>query len=413
MFDILDMHAGVEDLDLNDTPAEVVEEIVEQEVRAQIAEATVEMGEAGSEVVTLVERLDAIEDTVEDLEETVEGMESLLASGNFDNTVFSQMYNRAARLNEKLGGSSLSRMGAESFSDAASAQVMSRDGMEGFTETVKGYGAKAVAFIKQIYNAVINFFIGLFNQADALDRRAKQMSEQLGKVEKLKEKVTFGGWNAYVDYAANGIKDLGAVSSEAFDAVAALAEQAKDPKNANISAFSAAYKKTVASLTKMGKKSSSKDNGDNKNVVGQINGIRILFSYYDGKIENEADVAKAGKALKLAVGKAPEAKTLSTGDSAPKADKSGLQGAITKIRADVQKLKTTKVKDKFSAAERDKVIGNLNALKGDGEKDGEKVKQGVAVVKASASTAASLTKVLASANGAFLTAGLDCVKAHF
>ncbi|EBV8434214.1 hypothetical protein AVA65_08185 [Salmonella enterica subsp. enterica serovar Minnesota] len=410
---LLDMYKGTEELELEGGAAEHVEAVAEEAAAREVAEATVEIQEQGEEIAQLVETVENLEEQVEELEETVEGMESLLRSGNFNAGAFAHMYNRAAKISANLGGRSVARMGAESFSDAATAQVMARDGMEGFMDKVKGWGKTAIEFIKNIFNAVISFFVGIFNKVEGLQRRHDALVKRVDAAEKVKEKVKLGGWNVWIDYEKNGASESKAAKlGDALKAVNSYCDVAKKVEAANLGAFNTAYKALIAALkagTSGGKEASE---GSKKKVMQEVGGIRILFTYEAEGAEKAEDAPKAAKALKLFVAKAPEAKKLTSGEVAAKTDKTGLKKALAEVAGSIAGLRTGKADRAFSAAERDRVIASLNTVKAANDEEAKERKGQVAIVRAVYSSGASILKTLAAAETSAADALLSCVAAH-
>lgn len=409
---ILSRFMGAEELELSAAAEDQVEAIVEETVRAEIAEATVEMQEVAADVQELTDNFEELEEDFEELEETVDGLEAHLASGNFNGPAFAHMFNRANTLSVKLGGKGVdNRMGAESLTDAATAQVAARDGLESFTDTVKKYGQTAIAFIKNIFNAIINFFVGLVNKAAALKRRQEQLVKRVNATEKLKEEITLGGWNAWIDYEKSVLHrpDL---AKDIDSKLQALSAAVKDSDSINLGTFKSAYNGIVAAVKAAA--TSKKEGGTEgkKEVLGQVNGIRIQVSYFGGDIKDAKEAVKAARALKVYIGKAPEAKALTTGKVKAKADKSALSAALSSAGKAIDGLKATKAAKAMDASIRDTVVGNLNKLKGDDAEKAAEVKDNVSIVKATFSSLASAIRVINAAEAAAIDAQLSGVAAH-
>jgi hypothetical protein len=416
---LLDMYAGAEELELEGgAGGAAVVDAVEDVVKTEIAEVTVAIEEQSQQVEQLVAKVDELEEAVEEATEVVEGMESLINSGNFNSLAFANLYNRGVKLGNKLGANiGGERMGAESITDASTAQMYARQGIESIMDSIKEYGRKAVEFIKHIFNTVINFFVSIFDKAAAIEKRADQLKKRLEDGAKIKEQVKLGSWNVWVDYAKNG---LAGVKPKGFDAsqgaLAKLTELGKNVNGIELEDFKSAYSGVIAAIksdAKSAGKYNEKKAGTHDVLIGVLNGIRIQASYIDSDIKTMADAANAARSLKFVVMKDPEAKKLTSGsDVKAKADKSALLKEIGEIRAISKTLREGKVAKAFSAAERDRVIGSLNAIKaGDNDKASEvngKVTLVKAVYSSTSSVGTNLTKVIVNAAGA----ALDCVAAH-
>lgn len=417
MHDILDMYKGAEELELSGEGTEAVVDAVEDVVKTEIAEVTVAIEEQSNAVEQLVAKVDDLEEAVEEATEVVEGMESLINSGNFNPLAFAQLYNRGVKLGNKLGANIQGdRMGAESITDASTAQMYARQGMESIMDSIKEYGKKAIEFVKHIFNTVINFFVSIFDKASGLERRCDTLKKRLDDSAKLKETVKLGGWNVYIDYAKGG---LGTAKTAGFEAtqgaIAKLTELGKNVQGISLEDFKSAYSGLIAAVktdAKAAGKYNEKKAGTHDVLIGVMNGIRFQVSYTDSEIKTMAEAAAAARSLKMVVMKDPDAKKLTSGEVKAKADKAALLKAISEVRGTGAFIRNTKVAKAFSAAERDRVVGSLNAIKGgDGDKSAEingQVNLVKAVYSSTSSMATNVTKVAINAAGAVL----DCVAAH-
>lgn len=412
---ILNRYQGFEELELNGgtLPNEVVAG-ADESVRAEVAEVQVELEQVSQEIEELRAEVAQQDEAVEEIQEVVEGLESLINSGSFNSTAFASMYNRAAKLNTKLGGTSVERCGVESMSDAATAQVMARSGMEGFMETVKGYAKKAIEVIKHIFNTVINFFVGMVSAAEKLSRRAEQLSTRLAAADKVKEKIKLGGWNALFDYEKNGLnKDPDGWSSTNV-ALANFANVAKEVTKVDLSSFNSAYASLEAAIKKDAKKevnATEKSEGDKKVLIGMAGGVRVHIEMKDGTAKDLGEAAEQARSIKIHFGTG-DVKKMTSGESAPKADKAALGAALSKVKATVTSLRNGKVADAFSKAKRDQVIGSLNVMKADDAKKAEEVNKQVALVRAVYSSASSVTQAVTKQTIRAASWTLDAVAAH-
>lgn len=420
---IFDLYAGAEELGLGEGDGAVgeVAEAAAEAVRAEVAEVAVQVEEQSQAIETLVEKVNDMDDSVDELAENIEGMEHLLSSGSFNAQSFALLYNRSCKLSSKLGGKveDGGRMGAESFGDAATAQLMARGGMEGFMDTVKSWSKKAIEFIKHIFNTVINFFISLWDEAKAIQNRCDSLKKRLEDSKtKIKEKIKLGGWNAYFNYAANGLKkiDNTAEWAKTNDAIVALTDLAKNINGLGLSEVNSAYSSLISAIKGDVKeetdKTVEKKEGSGETLIGNSNGVRILARFGDTTPKNMTEAAAAIRAVKITIIKDGEAKKLATGEATARYTAAQLLGAVGTVRKGADKIRENKVSKKFTAAERDRVIGSLNAIKAsDGEK-GEEVNGKLNVVRAIFAMSASVAETVEKARINNLRAGLDCVSAH-
>lgn len=414
---ILDLYAGAEELDLA-AGGEGVVDAVEEVVRAEVAEIAVVVEEQSQAIEALADEVASMDDAVEELVENVEGLESLLNSGNFNSLAFSKLYNRGVVLANKLGGDiSGDRMGAESITDASTAQMMARNGMEGFMDTVKDYGKKAIEFIKHIFNTVINFFVSIFNQADGLARRVEQLKKRIDGGAALKDTIKLGGWNVYFDYAKSGLPTSD--SKAALDGTAAALVEfvalGNNVSGITLEGFKSAYSKLVGAIKadakKMGR-ANEKKAGNTNVIIGIEAGIRMRAQYNDMDPKDLGDAAVAARSVKITVVKDPEAKKLTSGDAKAKLKKTELHSVLSHATKQIAGLRQLGIAKKFSAAERDKVIGSLNAVKaGDADKSAEVSKQ-VNLVRAVTAVGASMAQTCIKETTNEIRAMLDGVQAH-
>jgi hypothetical protein len=413
---ILTRYAGFEELELNGgtLPVEAVEVGAEDSVRAEVAEVAVTLEQVSQEIEELREEVKQQDEAVEEIQEVVEGLESLINSGSFNSTAFANMYNRAAKLNTKLGGQSIERCGVESMSDAATAQIMARNGMEGFMETVKGYAKKAIEVIKHIFNTVINFFVGVFSQIEKLVRRQEQLSTRLAAADKLKEKVKLGGWNAMFDYEKHGLK----AGMDGWDATGTaldkFAEVASKPTSIEVGKFNTAYAALTSAIAADAKKdleAGEKSEGDKKVLIGQYAGLRVHAEMKSGAAKDLGEAAEMARSIKIFFGQG-DVKKLTSGESAPKADKGELSRILTSIKSDITAFRGNKTAQAFSKAQRDQVIGTLNVVKADDKEKADEVNKQVALVRAIYATSASVTQQTHKYMLRCASWTLDAVAAH-
>lgn len=424
---VLNRYQGMEDLlnnpeehDAGNLGGEATGDAAIATVQAEVAEAVAELEQVSAEVQELRVELEEHEETVEELQEEVAGQESMLSGAStFSAAAFAHSYNKSLRLNAKLGGQSMTRMGAESISDAATAKIAAVTGQEGFMESIKNAAKKAIEFIKTIFNSVINFFVGLFSSAEGLNRRKAQLEEKLKKTEKLKDKIKLGSWNIGVDYAKNGadILDKGAFTKVLSESLPAFVDIGKSLDGVNASGFKSAYGKLIADIKEVikdvaGTPSEKADKGDKRQVLAARAGFSIYLSYED-KYESEEEILAAARSVRLSFGKSEGAKEFTKGEEiAVKASKAQLQGLLNTVGASVSVLRDSKITQKFSKSERDRVVATLTVKTKENASTKEENGKAIQLVRALYSTGSSLT---VSMNKLFVAQGkqaLDLVAAH-
>jgi len=403
MFNSL-LYAGTEELGLSEEGAAGTEAVVEvmQEIRAEVAEATAEIQEQSEVIEEMADQIDAIEEASEEVVEAVEGMESMLKSGNFDSRAFASLYNNASKLSAR-------HLGAEDLYDASTTETVARDGMEGLMDKVKGAGAAVLEFIRRIFNGVVAFFTGLFNKVKGLQKKAANVRVSLDKEgAKVKEKIKLGSWNGYVNYGEKGLFEKALALTDAAVATGAYANLLDG--EIGLGEFNTAYGALVSTMkskiTEFAATAEKKE-GDKSNYIGEFAGLRLVFTS-EGKTDSLEDAAKAARSLGLRAVKTEKFATLSKGEAAPKVNNVGaLKTALTGVEKHLKSLETAKVDQKFAAAKRDKLVGYINAAGADADA-GKKV----ALVKAVASSAATLTKTVNSLAADICGAVIDGIAAH-
>lgn len=425
---ILAMYAGVESAlsgepDNGNADAQVAEiEVALEENRADLAEAIVEVQELGAEVEQLAEELEKHEETVEELEEEVAGLESMLGSGQYTSNGFARGFSRAQRLNAKLGGRNFNTLGAESISDASSARMASVQGLEGFMDTLKSGASKAIEYIRHIFNTVINFFVGMFSTAAGLEKRAKSIKARLGRETKLKEKVKLGKWNLGLDYASSGVSGLNDLVTSSFldvldGPLPAFMEAGKATDGIDAAKFKTAYKSLTDTLKGMAKAvgtvTDKADKSEKRMVLGVHAGFRLMVSFED-KYETDAEIIAAARSIKVSFGRAGDGKELVTGEVASKVTSVGALEAILKGVDDyVASIRNSKVQQKFSKAERDRIIGTLNVASKSKADDKEGNDKAISLVKAIFVSASALTISIEKLYASLARQRMDLVEAHY
>lgn len=417
---MLDFYAGAEDLNLEGGAGDgSVVDAVEEVVKTEVAELAVAIEEQSAAIEELTDEMADLDESVEELEETVDGLENLLQSGNYNPAAFAHLYRRGVTLANKLGADidDTNRMGAESVSDAATAEMMVRSGIESFLDKAKEYGRKAIEFIKHIFNTVINFFVSLFNQVEGMQRRSNQLKKRLDEGATVKTEIKLGGWNIFFDYAKNGLSDSAKTKhfEKTHAALASFVELGKNVSGVDLSGFKSAYSTLVAGIkadaTSIGK-AQAKKNGSTNVIIGVSNGMRVRATYNDMDPKDLGEAAAAARSIKLTLGKDPDAKKMTSGTAKAKLDKSALQGKLSEVNKDLAAMRQDSIAKKFSAAERDRVIGSLNAVKaGDSDKASDVSKQ-VNLVRAIYAAGASLTQVVGKMASQETRALLDGIQAH-
>lgn len=423
--------AGMEDAsDLASTAADIGEDLPKtaEEVETQGAEVVVaETGAEVQELAQVVEKVaEVVEEQQEDLEElqdAVDGLEGLFGSANYSAPAAALLYARAQKLHTRLGGRDTGdRLGAESLGDATTAQMAMRAGMEGFTDTVKKYANAAITFIKNMWDSLIAFLVGLFNRAAGIRRLAESLKKRVeASGFTVKEKIKLGKWNNLVDYTGKNVKfnDIGA---QIFAGTKALAETVKktesfmvaagqdqDKSNEWGSTYTAVTNALKAIIDKVGNKKETKAAGKDA-ATGHFGGLTVMLTFRSEAVKNLDDISKAAKATRISFSVRGEGnKTPVSGEQKAKWDVSQLKSRCDDVISGTKEIEVAKNEQAFSGAARDRAIANLKVLANKESKEAPKAIAAIKSVYAMANTIVSNVSRLALDGYA---AELSAVKAH-
>lgn len=435
--DYLHMHAGMQSLNGGNTDGEGsgteeggtstdttnIEAIVEQ-ARADTAEAQVIVEQAAAAAEEASDALETNEELLEELAEEVAGVESMLSGGTgFQALAFADRMNRCNKLNTLLGGRDFGRCGAESLNDLGTARLYAVQGVEGFMDTLKAGANKAIEFIKGIFNSMINFFLGLKSTADGLERQARTLGETI-KSKEPKSKINLGGWNVGCDYEKSGLKGIeGILHAGVFDLVSnslpSFMDLSKKLDGVDMGSFRTAYKKVTDDLKEVAKAMGTPNvsqTAEKTNVLMVHAGFRV-FATFNEKYESDVEAVAAARSIKLSFGKTEDAGKLSKGTVDNKSSKGQLESTLKGVNDYVTELRNSKVSNKFSKAERDRVIGTLTVqIKTDHGEDATKrdaAKKAIDLCKAIYVSSSSLTSSLDRLYIYLANQLIGAVKAHY
>ncbi|QEP52394.1 internal head protein [Aeromonas phage D9] len=327
--------AGQEDSSVAVVTEATVEQLVEAQVEAEVAEATAEVAEIEKDMDKIELSMDAIEDKVEELEEAIEGMESMLAgSVEFNAGLFAHQFAQATKIANRFGGEQVAVLGAESLADAGTAQLNAVAGIESFKEKLSAGASAVKGFFVELYNSFINFVTGIFNKYKALGNKATALKT---KVEAKKEfegevkRPKAAGW-----VAADGKgPDVAALMSKVLSDADSVAT-GKWMKAAD----------AVNSVKAIGQSSPAGSTENTATFKVQV-GTGVVTCVVP---KTEAGLGSAD----IAVGSA------STDLTAIKSmSKESLLGLCNSVSAEIGKIQSQKLDGKALAAKRDKVIAEL------------------------------------------------------
>ncbi|MNM24596.1 phiKZ-like phage internal head protein [compost metagenome] len=197
----------------------------------------------------------------------------------------------------------------------------------------------------------------------------------------------------------------------------AFVDSGKNLDGINAAGFKAAYGRLIADIKEVikdvaGTPSEKSDKGDKRQVLAARAGFSIYLAYED-KYESDEEVLAAARSVKLSFGKTEGAKEFAKGEEVDvKASKAQLQGLLNTVASSVSVMRDSKITQKFSKAERDRVVATLTVKTKESANTKEENGKAIQLVRALYSTGSSLT---VSMNKLFVAQGkqaLDLVAAH-
>lgn len=385
--------AGNENADLDASLIQQVEvtaeEAAEAVIEKEIVECEKDIAEHDHQMEKHEDAIDAIEEKVEELEEVIEGLESQMTGNTaFNAGLFAHQYAQGAKIVAKMGGA-VERHGAESFSDASTANLNALAGVEAMKEMAGKAAGAAKKFFVELYNGFIAVITGLFNRFKGIEKKAANMKAQVSGAgaDKFTGEVTRSGSAKWADQHGKAPKVVDAIIAAGNTLSATL-------EAGNAGGIVDGIDSVINKLAAMGTKTTEGDK-----VIIDVNGGRV-------EIHAPKDDADLGK-VSIAV-KAPGDNTKWT---APKPTKSALEGICSEVAAQAKKLQIAKFDSKALTATRDKAIAMMEKRGAEEGRDGADVKSGVGAIKAGHRAGMKLIRGAFGLAGDVLDGQLSFVKA--
>lgn len=394
---ILASVAGLESADLDANLVQIAEVTAEEAAEAvidkEIAVVEKDIAEHDHAIESNENAIDAIEDKIEELEESIEGLESMMSGGTaFNAELFAHRYAQGAKIVAKLGAP-VELHGAESYSDASTANLNALAGVESMKETaVKAAGA-AKAFFVQLYNSFIAVITGLFNRFKGLEKKAAVVKSAISGKEIPAGKVKLPKSAAVLnDKGHAGV--VTAILSSVAKTYQGLDGLGNSPEDGPAKAVAS----IAEALAGMGTKSVTGKTETTETLEIKVNGVtvKIVSPLTDGGL-NSASFTTTG-------GEAPGEITA--------LGKAALVQICTEVGADAKKLQAAKLDSRALTTLRDKSIADMEkrAAAMAGEKDEKKA--AIASIKGAHKAALKLSRGAFGFAGDVLDAQLAFVKAH-
>lgn len=356
--------AGQENIDLDASLVSQVEATAEEAAEAviekEIAECDKTIAEHDHQMEKQEDAIDAIEEKVEELEEVIEGLESQMSGATpFNAGLFAYQYAQGAKIVAKMGGS-VELHGAESFSDASTANLNGLAGVESMKEVAGKAAGAAKKFFVELYNGFIAVITGIFNRFKGIEKKAANLKSQVSgaAAEKFTGEVTRAGSAKWADQNGKAPKVVDAIIAAGNTLSATL-------EAGNAGGIVDGIDSVIDKLAAMGTKTTEGDK-----VIVDVNGGRIEIH----APKDDADLAKVSIAVK-----APGDSTKWT---APKPSKSALEGICNEVAAQAKKLQIAKFDSKALTATRDKAIAQMEKRGAEQDREKGDVKSGVGALKA-------------------------------
>ena len=368
IFDAFASVAGQEELGLENQPAEVIapEEVAEVVADKVIAENQEQLNEIAESVEKLAEAVEDSQETIEEIQDTVEGLESLL-NGNFNPVAASKSYARLQKLVAKIGGDIGSeRHGTEALTDADTAQMLMRDGMEAATKEGEGWFSRAGTFLKALFQKIAAFVVGLFNSAAGYKRKVEILRSAI-RSGSVKNKIKVGDWNRYIDAknfkasSAKAVVDYAQIGS-CMNKLSDVISQA-DKYASNLGEFTKVYGGLTASLkkTQFGSGNSVSKGGTDRAIINVL-GMRVVVQFMSpAAIKEVKDIAKACRAVRTSMVANPDSKIETSGEVDVSVTAAELESVLGDCLEGVKIMETLKANKGFNTAGADKLIAHLRA----------------------------------------------------
>ena len=369
IFDAFASVAGQEELGLGDgVPQEVVapEEVAEMVADKVIAENQDQLNEISESVEKLVDAVEESQETMEEIQDTVEGLESLL-NGNFNPVAASKSYTRLQNLVAKIGGDIGSeRHGTEALTDASTAQMLMRDGIEAAGKEGEGWFSRAGTFLKALFQKIAAFVVGIFNAAAGYKRKIEIQRAAL-KSGTVKNKIKVGDWNRYIDaknYKASSAKaavDYAQIAENIGKLSSIIAQS--DVHGADLGSFTKAYQAMTAGLkkTQFGSGNAVSKGGSERAIINVL-GMRVVVQFMSlGSIKEVKDIAKACRAVRTSMVANPDSKVETSGEVDISVTAAELESVLNECGQGVKVMETLKSNKGFNTAAADRVIAHLRA----------------------------------------------------
>lgn len=154
------------------------ESVVEQKVNEALAEATSDVKESSKLAETYLDQEEKRLIALSDLEEAVSGVESLF-EGEFSHTAYNHLMRHADRCAKRAGVTLPIKLdGMESMS-SASIYLETRNGLEGFMDSVKQGFKDTKAFFIKLYNMLIDMVRDKFNEVRSATKAYQIMLDEM------------------------------------------------------------------------------------------------------------------------------------------------------------------------------------------------------------------------------------------
>lgn len=380
------------DLDKVEQVAEVTaEEAAEAVVEAEIKEVEADVSELEKDVAQTETTVEALEEKVEELEEHIEGMESMASGATpFNSALFAYHFKKGSALAARFGAP-VEHVGAESFSDASTANLAAFAGLEGMKDVAVKVGGAIKKFFVQLYNQFIALFVGLFNRLKGLEKKAGVVKTSVANGTPKTGKIALSGGAAnLLDAKGSG----GSAIPSIVSAIGGVIQLGGSNPAAGVS-------RVISDLSKMGTKSTGAGGADV--AVNKIKVGATTVSIVEGKTE-------------ASLGKTAWAETVDAGAALKEVDaldKSALSSICDSVATNAKNLQSAKLNSQSLTKQRDAAIAAAEAK--EKKETGSVDKEGsgsIASIRAGHTAVLKLAEKAVKFGGNILAAQLQFVQAH-
>ncbi|QAU04325.1 hypothetical protein [Photobacterium phage PDCC-1] len=182
------------------------EAVVGQKINQALAEATSDVEESSKLAETYIEQEEKQEQALTDLGEAVAGVEALF-EGEFSQTAYNHLMRHAERCAKRAGVELPVKLDGMESMTTASIYLETRNGLEGFMDSVKEASTKAKDVVISVFRYLMELVTGWIGQFSSLSEKIKHAIVKADKATDLKDEIKLGKWDRWLDVANKPVFD--------------------------------------------------------------------------------------------------------------------------------------------------------------------------------------------------------------